>query len=157
MSLFQCPCCFETVEAPINDSRTGANNSVRRRRVCSNCDRRYTTYERIEKSPMRVIKREGSRVNFKKQNILNSLIKACEKRPVSLECLHEIASTITVEINRLYEKEIPSREIGRLCLEHLKKLDDVAYIRYASVFHQVEDAKQFMELVRTIKGTKRAS
>jgi len=145
----KCPYCNNS-EDKVTDSReTSEGTAIRRRRECLSCNKRFTTYESVERTPLMVIKKDGRREVFDHQKILNGLVKACEKRPISIEKLEEIAHEIEAELQRRFEKELNSNYIGELVMEKLSKLDDVAYVRFASVYRQFKDINQFM---REIKG-----
>lgn len=133
------------------DSRsTTKGSAIRRRRECLKCGRRFTTYEYIEENWLMVIKKDGRREPFDRQKILSGVIKACEKRPISLEKIEDLVSSIEHAIQRTTDKEISSQRIGELVMEKLKLLDDVAYVRFASVYRQFKDVNQFMEELKTI-------
>ena len=139
----RCPFCKENKDKVI-DSRESADGFViRRRRECSECGRRFTTYERIEETPLRVIKKDGSRVPFDRRKILNGLVKACEKRPISISALEDVTDKIERAINERFEREVPSREVGEMVMEELRALDQVAYVRFASVYREFKDIEEF--------------
>jgi transcriptional repressor NrdR len=108
------------------------------------CSRRFTTYERMEETPLRVVKKEGSRVPFDRSQILRGMLKACEKRPVSMEDLEKITSSIERRLTEMFDREVGSKYIGQLVMEELKKLDQVAYVRFASVYREFKDVEQFI-------------
>lgn len=144
----RCPYCRNDDDKVV-DSRAAEDASViRRRRECLECSRRYTTYERVEDLPLRVIKKDGSRVPFDRNKILVGLHKACEKRPVSAEALEEAVRSIEDEINEQADKEILSSVIGDLVMQKLRDLDQVAYVRFASVYRDFKDVSQFLEELR---------
>ena len=118
---------------------------MRRRRRCLKCKRRYTTYERREASSLKVIKKDGSREPFKREKIKTGLNKACEKRPVSIEKIEEIASRTERELYDKYDGEVPIRRVGEIVMRELKKVDQVAYVRFASVYRQFKDVKEFLK------------
>lgn len=118
-------------------------NSIRRRRECLECKYRFTTYEKIEYTPIIVIKKNGERQQFNRQKIINGLIRACEKRPVSIENLEKLTDDIELEINNSMEKEIESEKIGEMVIKRLRKLDEIAYVRFASVYRQFKDINEF--------------
>jgi len=128
------------------DSRSAADGfSIRRRRECEDCGRRFTTYERMEETPLRVIKKDGSRVPFDRSKILSGLLKSCEKRPVALDSIEEITSRIERQVQEMFEREVSSKYVGQLLMDELKKLDQVAYVRFASVYREFKDVQQFFE------------
>src|SRR3989338_6608652 len=150
----KCPYCIHN-EDKVTDSReTSEGSAIRRRRECSNCGRRFTTYEYVEKTPLMVIKKDGRREAFSRQKILNGLLKACEKRPISVEKLEEIATHIELELQKKFEQELDSHCIGELVMEKLAQLDDVAYVRFASVYRQFKDINQFMKELRGVFSKK---
>ncbi len=141
----KCPFCgyFETKvvdSRPVDDDTT-----IRRRRECNQCTRRFTTYEKIEGIPLMVVKKDGRRETFNRNKILNGLRKATEKRPVSMDSLEKIADEVEKELYSLMEKEITTGFIGEKVMEMLKDLDQVAYVRFASVYRQFKDVNTFME------------
>jgi len=138
------------------DSRTSADGTViRRRRECLNCFLRYTTYERIEDTPLRVIKKSGERVRFERERVMQGLMRACEKLPVSTEQLELAASRVEARCHEEYDREVPSSVIGSLVMEELKKLDHVAYVRFASVYREFKDISQFLDELKPILETRR--
>ena len=131
-------------ESKVIDSRmVEEGNSIRRRRECLECKYRFTTYEKIEYTPIIVIKKNGERQQFNWQKIINGLIRACEKRPVSIENLEKLTDDIELEINNSMEKEIESEKIGEMVIKRLRKLDEIAYVRFASVYRQFKDINEF--------------
>ncbi len=151
----RCPFCgFE--ETRVIDSREIEDGSViRRRRECPKCKRRFTTYEKYEITPLQVIKRDGRREIFNKQKIINGILKACEKREISIEKIKEIANKIEQElITKHPDGEVKSKEIGRLVMRELKKIDPIAYIRFASVYKNFDDLNEFIREIQKIGGKK---
>ncbi|MEK7450136.1 MAG: transcriptional regulator NrdR [Planctomycetota bacterium] len=141
----KCPFCKNNKDAVV-DSRLAENGfAMRRRRRCLNCNRRYTTYERREESSLKVEKKDGSLEPFKREKIKDGVNKACEKRPVSLEKMEEIVSGIEREAYDKYDGSVPSRKIGELVMRELKKVDQVAYVRFASVYRQFKDIQEFFK------------
>ncbi|TAH38688.1 MAG: transcriptional repressor NrdR [Planctomycetota bacterium] len=146
----RCPYCKNDNDRVI-DSRSSTDGfAIRRRRECMECGRRFTTYERTEEAPLRVVKKDGSRVPFDRNKILKGLLKACEKRPVSLEALEEITSRIERRLSEEYDREVPSKIIGQLVMDELRKLDQVAYVRFASVYREFKDVSQFLEELKPL-------
>ncbi len=140
----RCPFCKANNDKVV-DSRTSADGSlIRRRRECLGCERRFTTYERVEEVALRIIKKDGSRVPYERQKILAGLLKACEKRPVPTQRLEEICDRIEAQLHETFDKEVSSRWIGNLVMEELRRLDDVAYVRFASVYREFKDVDQFL-------------
>lgn len=137
------------------DSRAIEDNSaIRRRRECLSCGKRYTTYEKIEDIPVLVIKRDENRENFDKNKIIVGLIRACQKRPVSRSQIEEIASDIERTVSNNMLTEISSEEIGEMVMERLKNIDEVAYVRFASVYRQFKDINTFLEEINNLMGKK---
>ncbi len=149
----KCPYC-ENQDTKVIDSRPTEEGSViRRRRECSDCGRRFTTYEKPEDLMVMIVKKDGSRESFDRAKVINGLIRACEKRPVSLAVLEELADEIERGLNNMVEKEIPSAFIGELIMERLKEIDEIAYVRFASVYRQFKDVNTFMaELEKLREG-----
>lgn len=146
----RCPYC-NTDNDRVIDSRASADGlSIRRRRECLECNRRFTTYERMEETPLRVVKKDGSRVPFDRGQILKGMLKACEKRPVAIEDLERITSDIERRLTEMFEREVSSKYIGQLVMEELKKLDQVAYVRFASVYREFKDVQQFLEELKPL-------
>ena len=140
----KCPYCGHP-ESKVIDSRTADENaSIRRRRECLSCARRFTTYETVESLPIVVIKKDGSRQSFDRQKVLRGMIRACEKRPVALAELERIADEIEQELQNSMEREIRTEVIGEKVMERLRKVDQVAYVRFASVYRQFKDIDTFM-------------
>lgn len=142
--VMQCPFCREG-ETKVVDSRTSDSFSVRRRRECLSCNRRFTTYERIEESPVKVVKKDGTRVPFDRERIRKGIEKACYKRPVSDDQIDELISRVEAEIYENFEREVPSRNIGELVFSALRDLDQVAFVRFASVYREFKDVNDFVE------------
>lgn len=140
----KCPFCSHSDDKVI-DSREGrAGDLIRRRRECLKCSRRFTTYERIDEIPYMVIKKDGRRERFDRQKILQGLLKSCEKRPVATAKLESIVDEVERFVHEAAERERTSSEIGELLMARLKKLDKVAYVRFASVYLDFKDVKEFM-------------
>ncbi len=144
----RCPYCKADNDRVV-DSRSSADGfTIRRRRQCQACQRRFTTYEKIEETPLRVVKKDGSRVPFDRHKILAGLYKACEKRPVSKERIEEVADKVERQCGEAFDREVPTQMIGRLVMEVLRDLDQVAYVRFASVYREFKDVSQFLEELR---------
>jgi transcriptional repressor NrdR len=140
----KCLFCKIDDDKVINSRASTDGLSVKRRRECLNCGRRSTTYERVEESPVRVIKKDGSRINFDRNKILSGLLKACEKRPVSTDLLETVVSEIESVIYDKFEREVETTSIGELVMQHLRILDKVAYVRFASVYREFKDINEFI-------------
>lgn len=140
----KCPYCgFE--DSKVVDSRpTDEGERIRRRRECMNCSKRFTTYEIIETTPIMVIKRDNSREPFSREKLTNGVLRACEKRPISLDQIEEVIDKVESRIYGSIEREISSRQVGEYTMEYLKNLDEVAYVRFASVYKQFKDIHSFM-------------
>ena len=139
----KCPFCGD-LDSKVVDSRHSEDNlSIRRRRECLSCQKRFTTYEIVESLPMVVVKRDGSRHSFDRNKILNGMIRSCEKRPVSFAELERVTSEIEQIVQNNLDREVSTSEIGELVMEKLKPLDEVAYIRFASVYRQFKDINSF--------------
>mgnify|MGYP000855831892 FL=1 len=140
----RCPFCAHP-ESKVVDSRPSDEGaSIRRRRECLACHKRFTTYETMESLPLVVIKKDGSRQTFDKSKILNGMIRACEKRPVPFDTLNHMADEIEQTLQNAMEREIPTARIGELVMDKLKGVDEVAYVRFASVYRQFKDISTFM-------------
>ena len=146
----KCPFCgFD--ESKVVDSRsTDDNTTIRRRRECANCSKRYTTYEKIEDIPILVIKRDSTRENFNKEKIVNGLIIACQKRPISRRQIEDIAEDIEKSISNKMLTEVETKLIGEMIMERLKKIDEVSYLRFASVYRQFKDINTFLEEIKNL-------
>ena len=141
----KCPFC-SAADTKVIDSRPAEEGAtIRRRRECLACQKRFTTYEIIETLPLVVIKRDGSRQTFDRRKLVNGMLRACEKRPVSYEQLDAAVSRIEQVLLNSYDREVTSVYIGDLAMEQLKKMDDVAYVRFASVYRQFSDVNTFMD------------
>lgn len=148
----KCPFCTFP-ESKVIDSRAIEDNSaIRRRRECLSCGKRYTTFEKVEDIPILVIKKDESRENFDKNKIIVGLIRACQKRPVSRSQIEEIASDIERNISNSMISEISSEEIGEMVMDRLKNVDEVAYVRFASVYRQFKDINTFLEEIKNLMG-----
>ncbi len=148
----KCPFCGHT-EDRVVDSRVGRDGEfIRRRRECLKCRRRYTTYEHVENVALHVVKQDGRREEFDRQKLRTAILKACAKRPVSLARIDQMVADIEARLHERADKEISSRDIGELVMEQLKALDQVAYVRFASVYKQFQDVSQFAEAVHQLQG-----
>jgi transcriptional repressor NrdR len=139
-----CPYCRHD-ETKVIDTRDSQEFVIRRRRECLKCGRRYTTYEKIEESPLKVIKKDGTRAPFDREKIRSGLEKACYKRPVSEEQMEGVISAIEADIYQNFEREVPSRYIGEAVCNQLRTLDQVAFVRFASVYREFKDVNDFVE------------
>jgi len=150
----KCPFCGYEEDKVIDTRQIDDGTSIRRRRECLKCGRRFTTYEKIETIPIMVIKKDKSRQPFSREKILNGLMRACEKRPVSVADLEGIVNEIESYIYNSTQREITSKEIGEMVMAKLKELDEVAYVRFASVYRQFTDLNTFMTELRKILDEK---
>jgi len=146
----KCPYCEHT-ESKVIDSRESRNGfTIRRRRECLSCAKRFTTYEKIEEIPYMVVKKDGRRQRFDDQKLLRGLLKACEKRPISISALEEIVEEIESMLQEKSEKEMPAEDIGQYVMKRLHDLDKVAYVRFASVYRDFKDVIEFKEELEKI-------
>ena len=141
----KCPFCFNDESKVVDSRSTDDNTTIIRRRECTKCNKRYTTYEKIEDIPILVVKRDLTRENFNKEKIVNGLIIACQKRPVSRKQIEEIAEEIEKKISNNMLTEIESEKIGEMVMKRLKEIDEISYVRFASVYRQFKDINTFLE------------
>ncbi|MBQ7948419.1 MAG: transcriptional repressor NrdR [Clostridia bacterium] len=155
MKCMYCNC----TDSKVVDSRAADDDkAIRRRRECTGCGRRFTTYETIEFAPVLVVKNNGTRQSFNAEKIRNGIIKSCEKRPVPMHVIDEMVSDISKQVYNSMESEITTKEIGEMVMERLKKVDEVSYVRYASVYRSFKDLSSFMtELKQMMKADKKAA
>ncbi|MCG7405917.1 transcriptional regulator NrdR [Paenibacillus sp. ACRRX] len=146
----KCPYCDHFGTKVLDSRPANDNKSIRRRRECELCSRRFTTFEMVEETPLIVIKKDGSREEFSREKLLRGLIRACEKRPVSVERLETIASEVEKQLRTTAHAEVESRDIGELVMEQLYPVDEVAYVRFASVYRQFKDINMFMKELNTL-------
>lgn len=148
----KCPFCT-CIDTRVVDSRLGKEgNNIRRRRECSECDRRFTTYERIEDTLPLVVKKDGRREPFDRQKIIGGMQRACEKRPVSIATIDKLVEQMELTFQESPEREIPASRIGEIVMQELHELDEVAYVRFASVYRQFKDINEFMKELKDILG-----
>jgi len=146
----KCPYCGFVQDKVIDTREINFGLQIRRRRECLKCGKRFTTYEEIEMKPLVVIKKDGRREKFNREKIFIGIQKACEKRPISTEEIEKIVMSIEQELRQKYEREVQSKEIGKIVIKKLKKLDKVAYIRFASVYRGFQDIAQFKEEIEKV-------
>ncbi|MCT4508525.1 MAG: transcriptional regulator NrdR [Tepidibacter sp.] len=151
----KCPYCSFLQSRVIDSRPTDEGTSIRRRRECESCKKRFTTYEKIEYVRLMVIKKDGNRESFDRSKIINGIIKACEKRPVSIKQIESIVDQIEHNINKNMFKEIETKKIGELVMEKLKSIDEVSYVRFASVYRQFKDINTFVQELEKILSEKR--
>ena len=146
----RCPRCKKDNDRVVDSRASSDGSAIRRRRECLDCFLRFTTYERIENTPLRVVKKSGERVRFDRERILAGMIRACEKLNVLMEDLEEAADRVEVRCHEEYDREVPSSVIGNLVMEELKNLNQVAYVRFASVYREFKDVSQFLDELKPI-------
>ena len=146
----KCPSCGHLEDRVIDSRSAREGQSIRRRRECLKCRRRFTTYEVVETSPLLVIKKDGRREPFSRDKILNGILRACEKRPIPAEKIHAIVDSIENDLARQGVDEVQSSVIGERVMEELHRLDEVAYVRFASVYRHFKDLNQFLEELRSL-------
>lgn len=151
----KCPHCQYT-ESKVIDSRPADDGErIRRRRECFGCGRRFTTYEAVETTPLMVMKKDHSMEQFDREKLLNGILRACEKRPVSLKSVEQIVERIEANLKNDLEREVTSQRIGELAMEEIRLLDEIAYVRFASVYRQFKDAGSFLDELNKIVGDKK--
>ena len=146
----KCPYCGNIEDKVIDSRASQEGESIRRRRECLKCQRRYTTYEYVERTPLMVVKKDGTREAYDRNKILSGLLKACEKRPVSMEKVESVVEDIERTLLKTYDREVNSKEIGELVMQKLHDLDQVAYVRFASVYRQFKDISEFMRELKDL-------
>ena len=150
----KCPYCSHLGDKVVDSRESKEGEAIRRRRECLDCGKRFTSYERIDEIPYMVVKKDGSRERFERQKLVAGLLKACEKRPVSLTALDAVADRVEASLQERPEKEIATTEIGGFVMEELKKLDKVAYVRFASVYRHFRDIGEFMSELKDLLNAK---
>ncbi len=146
----RCPYCSFVESKVVDSRRTEDEHEIRRRRECMKCGNRFTTYEKVEKLPLVVVKKNGDRELFAKEKVLNGLIRACEKRAIPLEKLEQLADDLEKQLRSNLDREVSTSLIGELVLERLRKLDEVAYVRFASVYRQFSDVGNFLRELQSL-------
>ena len=146
----QCPFCGHKEDKVIDSRESKEGDSIRRRRECLACERRFTTYERCDEVPYMVIKKDGRREKFDRQKVLNGLIRACEKRPVSMARLAELVDDVESALLESPERELPTTRIGELLMDRLRSLDKIAYVRFASVYRDFQDIEEFLSELKNL-------
>ncbi len=147
----KCPYCHSTNTRVIDSRATEDDTAIRRRRMCEDCKKRFSTYERYEDNTIMVVKKDDTRESFNPAKIISGVVKSCQKRPVSMEQIEQVAKNIEVKINNEGNKEITSNYIGELVMDELKKLDPVAYVRFASVYREFKDVDSFYEEILNLR------
>ena len=150
----KCPFCGHLGDKVVDSRESKEGEVIRRRRECLECGRRFTSYERIDEIPYMVIKKDGSRERFDRQKLIAGLMKACEKRPVSMSSIEKVADRVEGALQDKPEKEISTEEIGAFVMHELRRLDKVAYVRFASVYRHFRDINEFMSELKDLLGTK---
>lgn len=154
VKIMRCPFC-NTEESKVIDSRPAEDGrTIRRRRECIGCMERFTTYEKIESVPIIIIKKDGTRQTFVREKVMNGLLRACEKRPISIEQLENVIDEIEAQINNSLKREVTSKEVGEMVIEKLKSLDEIAYVRFASVYRQFKDINSFVDELQKLLQSK---
>lgn len=151
----KCPKCNFSESKVLDTRQTEDGFKIRRRRECIDCGHRFTTYEKIEEGQIVVIKRDGTRQGFERDKIINGLIRACDKRSVSLEKIEEIADKIEKQLHNSFQKEVKTEDIGEMVMNELQTVDDVAYVRFASVYRKFKDINTFMDELKKILEDRR--
>ncbi len=146
----KCLYCGNIHDKVVDSRASGDNRTIRRRRECLKCKRRFTTYEKIEGIQFMVTKKDGRREPFDRKKLITGMIKACEKRPISIRNLEELADSVEMNLHKRFESEVNSQIIGELVMNNLHKLDEVAYVRFASVYREFKDVNQFMDELKEI-------
>ena len=150
----RCPYCQKADNKVVDSRSVDDDRGIRRRRECLGCGRRFTTFETVEQMPLMVLKHNGTSQVFDRNKLLNGLIRSCDKRDISLEDIMSLAHEVENEIHRLYDQEVPSKAIGEVALEHLKEFDEVAYIRFTSVYRRFTDIDSFRSELDTLLDKK---
>jgi transcriptional repressor NrdR len=150
----KCPYCSHLGDKVVDSRESKEGEAIRRRRECLDCGKRFTSYERIDEIPYMVVKKDGSRERFERNKLVAGLLKACEKRPVSIAALEAVADRVESSLQERPEKEIATAEVGGFVMEELKKLDKVAYVRFASVYRQFRDVGEFMSELNDLLNMK---
>jgi transcriptional repressor NrdR len=150
----KCPYCGHLGDKVVDSRESKEGEVIRRRRECLDCNKRFTSYERIDEIPYMVVKKDGSRERFDRQKLIGGLLKACEKRPVTLAAVESIADRVEMTLQERPEREIATAEVGAFVMEELKKLDKVAYVRFASVYRHFRDIGEFMSELKDLLNAK---
>jgi len=148
----QCPYCGHKEDKVVDSRSSSENDSIRRRRECLKCQRRFTTYEHIEEMPLMVVKKDGQRQPFDRNKLISGILKACEKRPVSVTKIESTVDSIERTLQRKHDKEVKSSQIGEMLMKKLHEIDEVAYVRFASVYREFKDVTEFMKELKYVLG-----
>ncbi len=149
-----CPFCDHTEDKVLESRETEEGRAVRRRRECLKCGERFTSYERIELKPLTVVKRDGSHEQFSRQKLFNGIFRSCEKRPVPLETIEALVDEVELAAYKESGREVETKKLGELVMERLPKIDQVAYVRFASVYRKFEDVSEFVREVKVLKSAR---
>ena len=150
----KCPYCGHLRDKVVDSRESKEGEAIRRRRECLECGNRFTSYERIDEIPYMVVKKDGTRERFDRQKLVQGLLKACEKRPVSMAAIEAVADRVEAVLQERAEKEMSTGDIGALVMDELRRLDKVAYVRFASVYRQFRDIGEFMNELKDLQNTK---
>ena len=150
----KCPFCGHEEDKVVDSRASSDGSSIRRRRECLGCGKRFTTNEHVEEQPLMIIKKDGRREPFDRHKLLGGLVKACEKRPVGMDALERLVDELERELSQQFEREAPSREIGERVMKKLHAIDPVAYVRFASVYREFKDVEQFMRELKDLLALK---
>ena len=150
----KCPFCNHLQDKVVDSRESKDGDAIRRRRECLACERRFTTYERIDEVPYMVVKKDGRREKFDRQKVLNGLLKACEKRPISMARLSELVNRVETKVSDSPDREISTTEIGEFLMESLRDLDKIAYVRFASVYRDFQDEQAFFNELKNLMRQK---
>ncbi|HIE10985.1 MAG TPA: transcriptional repressor NrdR [Kiritimatiellae bacterium] len=148
----RCPKCAESRDRVVDSRSVREGTAIRRRRICLSCGHRFTTYEEVVRASLRVIKRDGRHEELSREKLVRGIQRACEKRPVSMEDIERLVDAVISELESEYEREVPSTVIGKKVMERLEDLDEVAYVRFASVYRRFRDVSQFLSEVEELIG-----
>lgn len=146
----RCPSCHYNGTRVVDSRPVDDNKEIRRRRECESCSYRFTTFEKIEETPLIIVKKDGTRDEFNREKVMRGLMRACEKRPISIEVLDDLVISIEKDLRHLGQSEVKSDEVGEMVLDRLAKIDEVAYVRFASVYRQFKDINVFIEELKEL-------
>jgi transcriptional repressor NrdR len=152
----KCPFCSHLLDKVVDSRESKEGDAIRRRRECLKCERRFTTYERIDEVPYMVVKKDGRREKFDRQKVLTGLLKACEKRPVSMARLSELVNRVESKVTDSADREIPTTTIGEFLMDNLREMDKIAYVRFASVYRDFQDEQAFFNELKTLMHRNRS-
>jgi len=150
----RCPKCGDQDDKVIDSRASREGATIRRRRQCARCGHRFTTYEEVEHEGLMVLKRDGRREEFSREKLLAGLKKACQKRPISLKAMDDLVDHIVATVTEKFEREVPGEFVGKMVMEGLRELDDVAYVRFASVYRRFQEATDFVQEVQKLEAAK---